>query len=91
MYNKVICIFFQIPFHYRYFQDIEYNSLCAKSLQLYLTFCDPMNGSLSGSVHGIFQERTLGGLQFSHPGNLPDPGIKPTSPVSPAESLLAES
>ena len=33
---------------------------CAKSLQLSLTLCDPMDHSLPGSsVHRIFQERIL--------------------------------
>ena len=33
---------------------------CAKSLQLCLTLCDPMDGSPpSSSVHGILQARTL--------------------------------
>ena len=35
--------------------------ICAKSLQLCLTLCDPMNWSPSGSsVHGILQARILG-------------------------------
>ena len=34
--------------------------VCAKSLQLCLTLCNPMNYSLPGSsVHGILQARTL--------------------------------
>ena len=44
-----------------------------------------MDCSLPGSsVHGIFQARIMEGLPFPPPGNLPDPGIKPMSPVSPA-------
>ena len=38
----------------------RYVCLCAKSLQLCPTLCDPMNCSLPGSsVHGILQERIL--------------------------------
>ena len=40
----------------------------AKLLQLCLTLCDPMDGSLPGSsVHGIFQARVLewGAIAFS--------------------------
>ena len=34
--------------------------ICTKSLQLYLTLCDPMDCRLPGySVHGIFQARIL--------------------------------
>ena len=32
---------------------------------------------------GFFRQEYWSGLPFP-PGNLPDPGIKPTSPVSPA-------
>ena len=49
----------------------------------YLTLSDPMDCSVS-LVHGIFQARILGGLPFPTPGDLPDPGMKPTCPVSPA-------
>ena len=41
-----------------------------------------MDYSLPGfSVHGILQARILSGLPFPSPGDLPDPGIKPTSPL----------
>ena len=44
-----------------------------------------MNCSPPGSsVHGISQARNWSGLPFPPPGDLPDPGIKPVSPVSPA-------
>ena len=36
------------------------------------------------SAHGIFQARILDMLRFPTPGDLPDPGIKPTSLESPA-------
>ena len=48
---------------------------------------------LGSSVHGILQARILSGLPFPPPGGLPDLGIKPKSPVSPAlqmDSLPAE-
>jgi len=36
------------------------DAAAAKSLQLCLTLCDPIDGSLPGSsVHGIFQARVL--------------------------------
>ena len=42
--------------------------------------CDPMDRSLSGSsVHGILQARILEWVAIPPPGNLPNPGIKPTS------------
>ena len=36
------------------------------------------------SVHGILQARILEKLPFPPPGGLPDPGIEPGSPASPA-------
>ena len=68
-------------------------------VQSCLTLSDPMDCSLPGSsVHGIFQARVLewgaiafseqycSGLLFPSPGDLPDPGIKPVSPVWQADS-----
>ena len=46
--------------------------------------CNPMDPSLPGSsVRGTLQVRTWSGLPCPPPGDLPDPGIKPTSPMSP--------
>ena len=43
-----------------------------------------MDGSPPGSsVHGILQARILSRLPFPPPGDLPDPGIEPTSLISP--------
>ena len=42
---------------------------------------------------GFFRQEYWSGLPFPSPGNLPNPGIEPVSPVSPAlkvDSLLAE-
>ena len=46
------------------------------------TLCDPMARPSGSSVHGILQARYWSGLSFSTPGNHPDPGIKPESPMS---------
>ena len=47
---------------------------------LCLTLCDPMDCSPPGSsIHWISQARILSGLPFPLAGDLPDPGIKPTS------------
>ena len=51
---------------------------------LHPTLYDPMGCSLPGSsVHGILQARILA-LPCLPPGDLPNPGIKPTTPMSPA-------
>ena len=55
----------------------------AKSLQSCLTPCDPVDHSPPGSSMGSRQEYE-NELLFSSPGDLPDLGIEPTSPVSPA-------
>ena len=47
--------------------------------------CNPMDSSLSGpSVYGIFQTTILEQGTFPSLGYLPDPGVKPSSLVSPA-------
>ena len=63
-----------------YTQDVH-----AKSLQSYLTLCDPMGCSPPGSsVHEILQGRILEWVACPPPGNLPKPGVEPTSLASPA-------
>ena len=50
-----------------------------------LTLCNPMDYSpLGSSVHGILQARILEWVPFPSPGDLPDPGIEPSSLMSPA-------
>ena len=49
------------------------------------TLCDPMDCSLPGSsVHGFSRQEYLSGLPCPPPGDLPIPGIEPTSLMSPA-------
>ena len=53
--------------------------------QLCLTLCDPMDYSPPGSSgHGIFQARIMEWVAIFSSGNLPDPGIKLASLMSPA-------
>ena len=55
------------------------------------TLCDPVDCNLRGfSVHGILQARILGWVAFPSPGDLPNPWIKPRSPVLQADSLPSE-
>ena len=65
--------------------------LHAKLLQSYLTLCNPKDYcSLPGFIGFSKQEYWIG-LPCPPPGDLPDPGIKPVSPVTPAlqaDSLL---
>ena len=62
---------------------INCTSVCVKSLQLCMTFCNAMGCSLPVSVHGILQARILEWIAKHPPGDLPYPGIQPTSPMSP--------
>ena len=44
--------------------------------------CDPTDYSLPGSsVHRIPRQKYWSGLPFPSPGDLPNPGIEPTSPA----------
>ena len=74
--------------------DVEVSpSLCIhnKSLHLCPTLCDPMDYSPPGSsVHGTLQARVWSGLPCPPPGDLPNSGIKPRSPIVQADSLLSE-
>ena len=57
----------------------------AKSPQLCPTLCNPMDCSLPGSsVHGFPRQEYWNGLPFPSPGDLPDPGIEPASPMASA-------
>ena len=59
--------------------------------QLCSTLCDPMDCSTPGlPVYGLSQARIWSELSFSSPGDLPDPGIKPTSPTLAGRFFTAE-
>ena len=58
--------------------------VCAKSLQSCLTLCDLMDCNPPGSsVHGFSRQKYWSGFPCPPPGDLPDPGIKPMSLMSP--------
>ena len=76
-------------------QQLEFtrSSLLLTSTKLCLTLLHPMYYNLPGSsVHGIFPgtQAYWSGLPFPSLGDLPDPGIKPRSPVLQADSLPTE-
>ena len=59
--------------------------MCAKSLQSCPTLCNPMDCSLQAPLSmGFSRQEYRSGLPCPPPGDLPDPGIKPTSLMSPA-------
>ena len=58
--------------------------MCVKSLLSCLTLGIPMDCSPPGSsVHGILQARILAWVAMPSPRDLPHPGIRPTSFMSP--------
>ena len=62
----------------------------AKSLQLCLTLCDPVDCSPSGSsVHVDSLDKNTG-LPFLPPGDLPNPEIETTSPALAGRFFTAE-
>ena len=59
--------------------------MCAKSLQLCLTLCDPWTVAHQAPLSmGFSRQEYWNGLLFPPPGDLPDPGIEPASLTSPA-------
>ena len=60
--------------------------LCAKLLQLCPTLCDPLDYSPPGSSvsWGFSRQQYWSGLPCPTQGDLPNPGIEPTSLLSPA-------
>ena len=62
---------------------------CCLVISHFQLFCDPMDCSRPGSsVHAISQARMLEWVAISFsPGDLPDPGIKFTSPALQMDSL----
>ena len=84
-----ICSFLSPPFNpaYTFQSKLQYTfASAAKSLQSCLTLCD----SMDYTVHGILRLEYWSGQPFPSPGDLPNPGIEPKSPVLQAESLPAE-
>ena len=60
--------------------------LTVKVAQSCLTLCDPMDNT----VQGILQARILEWEPFPSPGDLPNPGIEPSSPAFQADALTSE-
>ena len=63
-------------------KELIFRDVCAKSLQLYLTLCDPNSRLLC--PWGFSRKEYWSELPCPPPGYLPDPGIKPLSLMSPA-------
>ena len=64
--------------------SIGWLCMCAKSLQLSLTLCNPVDHSVPDSSLGFSRQEYWSGLPFLSPGDLPDSGTEPMSLMSPA-------
>ena len=74
-YMGILCYFSS-------FQKWKRSYFCCLVTKLCLTLSDPMDYSLTRSfVHGISQARILQWVAISFSRDLPDPGIKSTSPT----------
>ena len=63
----------------------------AKSLQSRQTLCDPMDCACQAPLSmGFSRQEYWSGLPFLPPGDIPDPGIKATSPVFTGRFLTTE-
>ena len=68
-----------------------YAAAAAKSLQLCLTLCNPINGSQTGSpVPGILQARILEWVVMPSSRDLPNPGTESKSFPLQEDALLSE-
>ena len=77
--------------HISNLKKILWNGICCWVAKLCLTLSDLMNCSPPGSsVHRILQARTLNGLLFPTPGDLPNPGIRLMSPALAGRFFTAE-
>ena len=56
------------------------------------TLCDPMDSSLHQAPPsmGFSRQEYWSGLPFPSPGNLPDPGNEPRSPILYTDASLSE-
>ena len=69
---------------------LYYYCVCVCSVsRLCQTLCDPTNCSPPGSSSvGFSRQEYWGGLPLPPPGDLPNPGIEPLSPASPALAVI---
>ena len=71
--------------------DPFYQCVCAQALQWRLTLSDPVDYSSPAPLSmGFSNQEYWSGLLCPHPGDRPDPGIKPGFPTLQALYLLSE-
>ena len=81
--------YFTIPFVFVFTLFIPFP--CCLVFQLCPTLCNPMDSRLLGSsVHGDSPGKNTGVGPCPPPGDLPNPGIEPRSPILQADSLPSE-
>ena len=66
----------------------EMKTFVSVTVKLCPTLCDPMDGSLPGSmIMGFSRQEYWSGLPFLSPEDLPNPGIEPGSPALQTDAL----
>ena len=87
------CPLLHLVLLYKHLEVIKHCAfVCAKSLQLCPTFCDPIHCRPPGSsVHGILQARVLEWVAMPSSKESSQPGTEPGSPASQADSLPSQS
>ena len=79
-----------ISSRYLYFEANLFSHLPHLSQGVCVSHSFPLSNPPGSSVYGFLQARILSGLPFPSLGDLPDPGIEPTSPVLLADALPSE-
>ena len=73
------------PSHHIFYHNRSIRCVLAESLQSCLTVCDPMDLARQAPLSmGSSRQEYWSGCHFLLQGTLPNPGIKPMSPMSPA-------
>ena len=80
-----VCITSLVPKKQNHLFVSEYHICACMHAQLCLTLCDLMTVACQAPLSlGFSRREHWSGLPFPPPGDLPNPGIEPMSPVSPA-------
>ena len=84
LHNKQEKVIWQLYIHLKHvFQNLVHLYVCVLCRSVMSDSCNAINCSPPGSsVHGIFQARILEWVAISFSGDLPYPGIEPTTRVS---------
>ena len=70
---------------FKIFLELPYSTKCKRTFSRVQLFVTPWTVAHQGPLFmGFSRQEYWSGLSFPPPGDLPNPGIKPASPLSPA-------